>query len=102
MSDLISRAAALEALDEINAEIEDGDGFDFEKWREFFCDMPSAQPTINGYDVRHLELIAAVLQKENLPPGRVTEALTDIGRIVAIVTEEFEEALRKAVEQCMT
>lgn len=52
------------------------------------------QPTINGYDIKHLELIAAVLQKENLPPERVTEALTDIGRIVAIVTEEFEKALR--------
>ena len=65
-------------------------------------DLPSAQPTINGYDIRHLELIAAVLQKENWPPERVTEALTDIGGIVAIITKEFEETLRKTVEQCMT
>ena len=64
--------------------------------------LPSVQPTISGYDIRHLELIASVLQKENLPPERVTEALTDIGRIVAIIKKEFEEALRKAVEQCMT
>lgn len=62
--------------------------------------LPPAQTTLCGYNIEHLELIARVLQKENLPPERVVEALTDIGRIVAIVKEEFEESLRKAVEQC--
>lgn len=62
--------------------------------------LPSAQPTLYGYDIEHLKLIANVLQKENLPPERVTDALMDIGRIVAIVSDEFEETLRKAVEQC--
>lgn len=62
----------------------------------------SAQPTLYGYNIEHLELIARVLQKEDLPPERIVEALTDIGRIVAIVKDEFEETLRKAVEQCMT
>lgn len=62
--------------------------------------LPSAQPTLYGYNIAHLELIARVLQKENLPPERIVEALTDIGRIVAIVKDEFEETLRKAVEQC--
>lgn len=61
--------------------------------------VPAAQPTLYGYNIEHLELIARVLQKENLPPERIVEALTDIGRIVAIVRDEFEEALRKAVEQ---
>ena len=62
--------------------------------------LPSAQPTLYGYDIEHLKLIANVLQKENLPPERVTDALMDIGRIVAIVRDEFEGTLRKAVEQC--
>ena len=62
--------------------------------------IPSAQLTLYGYNIELLELIARVLQKENLPPERIVEALTDIGRIVAIVKDEFEEALRKAVEQC--
>lgn len=42
--DTISREAALEALDEINAEVEDGDGFQYEKWRVHFRVLPSAQP----------------------------------------------------------
>ena len=62
--------------------------------------LPSAQPTLYGYDIEHLKLIANILQKENLPPEMVTDALMDIERIVAIVRDEFEETLRKAVEQC--
>ena len=62
--------------------------------------VPSAQPTLCGYDIKHLMIIAEVLRKENLPPERVAEALTDIERIVSIVRDEFEETLRKAMEQC--
>ena len=62
--------------------------------------LPSAQPTIRGYDIEHLILIADVLRKENLPPERVAEALTDIGQIVSIVRGEYEEFLSKAVKQC--
>lgn len=63
--------------------------------------LPTAQPTLYGYNVEHLELIARVLQKESLPPERVVEALTDIANIVAIVRDEFEETLRKAVKECV-
>jgi hypothetical protein len=63
--------------------------------------LPSAQQTLCGYDIEHLMLIADVLRKENLPPERVTEALTDIGRIVSMVRDEFEETLRKSVEQSL-
>ena len=71
----------------------DGEAPEFEK-------IPSAQPTLYGYDIKHLMLIADVLRKENLPPERVTEALMDIGRIVSIVRDEFEESLREAMKQC--
>jgi len=62
--------------------------------------LPSAQPTLYGYNIEHLAMIARVLQKEDLPPDRLAEILTDIGRIVTMVQDELEEALRKAVEQC--
>lgn len=62
--------------------------------------LPPVQPTLYGYNIEHLELIAKILQKENLPPERVAEILIDINRIVDIVRDEFEETLRKAVEQC--
>lgn len=44
--DCISRQAAIDAIDEINAEVEDGYGFDYAKWRVHFRVLPSAQPEI--------------------------------------------------------
>ena len=41
--DLISRQAAIDALDEIEAEVADGYGYQYAKWREYFVEMPPAQ-----------------------------------------------------------
>ena len=41
--DTISRAAAIDALDEIESEVADGYGYQYEKWRKYFCGLPSAQ-----------------------------------------------------------
>ena len=97
-TDLISRQAAIDA----HCELCEDKGLcgDICPDVEVFRLIPSAQPTLYGYDIKHLMLIADVLRKENLPPEKVTEALMDIGRIVSIVRDEFEETLRKAVEQC--
>jgi rubrerythrin len=43
-SDCISRQAAIDAIDEISREVDDGDGFDYAKWREYFCELPPAEP----------------------------------------------------------
>ncbi len=64
-------------------------------------ELPSANPTIYGYDIEHLRLIAEVLRRENLSPERVAEAITDMGKIYAIARDEFEQTLRRTVEQCM-
>ena len=98
VNDCISRQAAIDALIKWYG----CKPIDIVAFEDIIEKMPSAQPTLYGYNIEHLELIARVLQKENLPPERIVEALTDIGRIVAIVVDEFEESLRKAVEQCMT
>ena len=95
--DLISRQAAIDAVSEA---CEEWRGI-FARCKEKLLSLPSVQPTLYGYNIEHLELIARVLQKENLPSERVG-GLTDIGRIVAIVRDEFEEALRRAVDQCVT
>ena len=110
--DLISRQAAINALMEKDKKLRNINWYD-KPYAESECkgidealsiisNLPSTQLTLYGYNIEHLELIARVLQKVDLPPERVVEALTDIGRIVAIVSDEFEETLRKAVEQCMT
>lgn len=105
--DTVSRQAAINRINKqrehLKPDIDERDAVGDAAYRvcaEFIERLPSAQPKLYGYDIKHLELIATILQKENLPPERITEVLTDIGRIVAIVRDEFEETLRKAVEQC--
>ena len=44
MSDLIDRQAAIDALDEIEAEVANGYGYQYAKWRVYFAELPSAQP----------------------------------------------------------
>lgn len=62
--------------------------------------LPLEEPTLYGYNIGHLKVIASVLHKEGLSPDRVTEALTDMGRIEAIIRAEFTEELRKLSERC--
>ena len=105
MSDTIYRQAAIDALRrEYNTDDSDYPTeyqLGLSAAKKIIEQLPSASPTLCGYNIEHLDLIARVLQKENLPPERVAESLMDIGRIVAIVRDEFEESLRKAVEQCV-
>ena len=42
--DLIEREIILDAFDEIESEVADGDGFQYEKWRQYFCELPSVTP----------------------------------------------------------
>lgn len=74
--------------------------FDSDRAIEVLKELPPVQPTLCGYNIEHLMLIAVMLRKKSLPPERVTEVLTDIERIVSIVKDEFEESLRKGIEQC--
>ena len=107
MNDLISRQEAIDKLCELyeyQRDIDPTEAADLVRQGIYLAEkkieqLPSAQLTLYGYDIEHLKLIARILQKENLPPERVVEALTDISRIITIVKDEFEETLRKAAEQ---
>jgi hypothetical protein len=100
MDELISRQAVIDTVyDWSNYAPTDEEARNIRQVINDIKALPSVQPTLYGYNIEHLGLIARVLQKENLPPERIVEVLTDIGRIVAIVRDEFEEALRKAIEQ---
>lgn len=98
MSNLISREWLIEAVEEGWIKLDTQE--DHNRIIHLVRDIaPSAQPILFGYNVEHLELIARVLRKENLSPEKVAEALTNISQIVAIIKDEFEETLRKAVDE---
>lgn len=51
--------------------------------------LPSAQPTLYGYKIEHLALIARVMQKENVTPEKAIECFEDIGRIAQMIVDEL-------------
>lgn len=103
MSDLISRAEAIDSVEIFLKQTDAPEVYPglIPALARVINNVPSAQPTLYGYNIEHLALIATVLQKEDLPPDRVVEAVTDIGRIASIIRAECEEELKKAVERCM-
>ena len=102
MNDLISRQMAMDTMMKLQAEDDEAYGchiaecFDGERARKALEGLPALMPTLYGYNINNLEVIARVLQKEGLPPERVVEVVTDINRIVTMVKAEMEEPLRKA------
>ena len=104
MSDLISRQAAIELVRKMQTyRLSAGEEMILVDKAEVLTElmmMPSAEPTLYGYKIEHLEMIARVLQKEDLPPEKIAEVLINIGKIVEIVKDELKEVLRKAAEQC--
>ena len=43
MNDLIERQTVLDAIEKIEDEVIEGSGFQYEKWKQFFMDLSSAQ-----------------------------------------------------------
>ena len=95
MSDLISRQAAIDAV----ADALKGVFVEYQDIAEkLIGKLPSAQPTLYGYDIEMLKKIADALTAKGLTPEAYANLITDIGRVVQMVVEEQREALRKALE----
>ena len=62
--DLIYRQTVLDALAEINKEVEDGDGFQYEKWREYFAEMTSPAQFQSGGDTISRKAVMESLTRE--------------------------------------
>jgi hypothetical protein len=70
-------------------------------WRhaEKELELPSAEPTLYGYNIEHLVMIAKVMKKDNIPPQKVVEILSDVGRVAKMIYDEQAELIRKEVER---
>ena len=105
MSDLISRQAAIDALKNRWKKTRnyEGIGDDIAEECELYLkQVPSAQPTLYGYSIEHLALIAAVMQKEHVTPEKALEYFKDIQRMGQIIIDEQQEIIKRTVEKWMT
>lgn len=99
MSDLISRQAAIELIE--NESRKWGDEYEVSDVLCDLADLPSAQPdpTLYGYPIEHLEMIARVMAKENCTPEIVAQMLQNAGEVAKMVRDEMIEMLNESVER---
>lgn len=105
MNDLISRQAALDALG--NIDCSDGIGFRALKYDAIndavtaIKALPSAQPTLYGYDIKLLAFIASVMAKEGMSPEEAVTILRDVNRVIEIMLEDMKEMQENALKQTL-
>lgn len=93
--DMISRQAAADVVD-----------FECGEWRglaKTIIDkleaLPSAQPTLYGYDIKHLAFVASIMAKEGMSPEEAAAIFRDVNRVIEMMLEDMKETQKKAQEQ---
>ena len=117
MSDLIERQSAIDTL-AISKEfllrvLDDMDtvGQDREKYSwglgliessiNDIEELPSAEPALNGYELKQLVLITKIMREEGISPEDAVRAFNDIGKMVQIIQKEQERAFHEALKGAM-
>lgn len=126
MSDLIERQAAIDALADMHCK-SDEDGYVWiirsDAWARIDA-LPTAQPdadaihlqkeqaymqgwedgrasivqpSLYGYDIAHLAVIAAVMEKEGVTPEKAVQIFGDIQAVCQKVVDEIQERVAKAI-----
>lgn len=98
MDDLISRQAAIDAIK--NNIMPTKEGF-YEPCEVFEAlnEVPSAQPTLYGYNVEHLAYIARVMEKEGVTAEYAVRTFDDMGRAIKMIMEEAREKVEEALNE---
>lgn len=61
--------------------------------------MPPAQPTLYGYDIKVLAFVASVMAKEGMSPEEAVTTFRDINRVIEILLEDMRDGARRTLEQ---
>lgn len=62
-------------------------------------EQPTVEPTLYGYKIEHLALIARVMQKDGVTPEKAVQIFKDVQTIALRVIDEISGALERAFEQ---
>ena len=60
-------------------------------------DAPTVEPTLYGYPIEHLVMIARVMAKEKCTPEMVVQMLQNAGEIAKMVRDEILEMLEESI-----
>lgn len=71
-------------------------------YEEIVEQLPSAQPTLYGYSIDHLALIAHVMEKEGVSPEEAVRFFKDTQRICQMLVDEIQKQVEGMFESCVT
>lgn len=105
-NDMIPKQAALDALEkEKPTPFVDKDGrvdpFGAGRQNQWYRDgiaimnLPSAQSTLYGYDIKHLAFIASIMEKKGVSPEEAAAIFRDVNRVIEMVLEDMKETGEK-------
>ena len=95
MNDLISRRAAIEAVEEVHPL-----DYNAQAIVNRIKKIPSAQEhMLYGYKIEHLAYIARVMEKEEVTAEYAVKIFDDIGRAVEMIRDEVHEIVERGMKE---
>ena len=92
------------ALDDMNLVGKERKDMQFQKdckqnciW--YISEQPTVEPTLYGYKIETLALIARVMQKDGVTPEKAVQIFKDVQTIALKVIDEINRAVEQAFEQ---
>lgn len=61
--------------------------------------QPTVEPTLYGYKIEHLALIASVMQKDGITPERAVQMFGDAQAVAKMVIDEMNGIVKRTFEQ---
>ena len=110
MDDLISRQAAIDVVETItwyhqnrNNEMVSGANSELHQaWYKAddvyaaLNNVPTAEPTLYGYEIKHLAYIATVMEKEGVTAEYAVRTFDDMERVLKMYIEEVHEKIEES------
>ena len=96
--DTISRAAAVKTVKKhyrgIDNDLLEVIAYEMEE-------LPSAQPTLYGYDIKHLAFVATIMAKKGVSPEEAVTIFRDVNRVIEMMLEDMKEMQENALKQTL-
>ena len=98
---LIDADKVVEYLNHFNDRVDGNEDFIYgvETAIEIINKQPTVEPTLYGYKIEHLALIARVMQKEGVTPERAVQIFKDVQTIALKVIDEINGIIERTFEQ---
>ena len=92
------------ALDNMNMIGKEREDMQFQKDCKQNCilyisEQPTVEPTLYGYKIEHLALIARVMEKDGVTPEIAVQIFTDVQTIVMKVVDEINGIIERTFQQ---